>query len=254
MLIEGEVLILFLLFMMALLYSSVGHGGASGYLAILSLTIYAEYDSGWLKQQVWMLNLVVASIAFYHYKKAGFFDIQLTFPFIVASIPFAVIGGYLEVNGLIYDTLLSFTLIWAAFKLFRINDNLQNTNIAPIRKLHAFVIGGFIGLMSGIIGVGGGIFLSPIILLKKWADAKTTAATAALFIFMNSMAGLIGAGISNQLVIELEILFPFVIAVLLGGYFGSKYGSEIANQSLIRRLLVFVLVIASIKRISYLVI
>ena len=111
MFIEGEFLILLLLFLIALLYSSVGHGGASGYLAVLSLTIYAEYDSGWLKQHAWALNLVVAAIAFYHYKKAGFFNLKLTLPFILGSIPFAIIGGYLRVDGVFYDTLLSITLI-----------------------------------------------------------------------------------------------------------------------------------------------
>ena len=108
--------------------------------------------------------------------------------------------------------------------------------------------------MSGFVGVGGGIFLSPILLLKKWADPKTAAATAALFIWVNSMAGLVGASISGQLVIQLDILFPFIMAVLLGGYLGAKYGSENAHQSSIRKLLIVVLIVASLKRISYLVI
>jgi uncharacterized membrane protein YfcA len=127
MFIEGEFLILFLLFMIALLYSSVGHGGASGYLAILSLTIYAEYDSGWLKQHAWALNLVVAAVAFYHYKKAGFFNLKLTLPFILASIPFAILGGYMKVDGFFYDTLLSITLVWAAYKLLQVKEGYSTT-------------------------------------------------------------------------------------------------------------------------------
>jgi len=253
-LIEGEVLILFLLFLIALLYSSVGHGGASGYLAILSLTIYAEYDSGWLKQHAWALNLVVAAIAFYHYRKAGFFNLELTLPFIFASIPFAIIGGYLKVDGAFYDTILSITLVWAAYKLFQIKENNSDVKINNPSMYYSLPIGGSIGLMSGVIGVGGGIFLSPILLLKKWADPKTAAATAALFIWVNSMAGLLGAGVSGQLVIDLKILLPFVMAVLLGGYLGAKYGSENAHQSLIRKILIFVLIIASMKRISYVLI
>ena len=254
MFIEGEFLILFLLFLIAMLYSSVGHGGASGYLAILSLTIYAEYDSGWLKQHAWALNLVVAAIAFYHYKKAGFFNLKLTFPFILASIPFAIIGGYMKVDGVFYDTLLSITLVWAAYKLLQVKEVYSTLEFQVPSLRYAAPIGGGIGLMSGIIGVGGGIFLSPILLLKKWADPKTAAATAALFIWVNSMAGLVGAGISGQLVIQMDILFPFVIAVLLGGYIGAKYGSENAHQALIRKLLIVVLIIASLKRISYLLI
>ena len=254
MFIEGEFLILSLLFLIALLYSSVGHGGASGYLAILSLTIYAEYDSGWLKQHAWALNLVVAAIAFYHYKKAGFFDIKLTFPFILASIPFAIIGGYMKIDGVFYDTLLSITLVWAAYKLLQVKEEDSTTVFQAPSLRYAAPIGGGIGLMSGVIGVGGGIFLSPILLLKKWADPKTAAATAALFIWVNSIAGLVGAGISGQLVIQMDILFPFVIAVLLGGFIGAKYGSENAHQSLIRKLLIVVLIIASLKRISYLLV
>ena len=254
MFIEGEFLILSLLFLIALLYSSVGHGGASGYLAILSLTIYAEYDSGWLKQHAWALNLVVAAIAFYHYKKAGFFDLKLTFPFILASIPFAIIGGYMKVDGVFYDTLLSITLVWAAYKLLQVKEEDSTTVFQAPSLRYAAPIGGGIGLMSGVIGVGGGLFLSPILLLKKWADPKTAAATAALFIWVNSRAGLVGAGISGQLVIQMEILLPFVIAVLLGGFIGAKYGSENAHQSLIRKLLIVVLIIASLKRISYLLV
>ena len=254
MFIEGEFLILLLLFLIALLYSSVGHGGASGYLAVLSLTIYAEYDSGWLKQHAWALNLVVAAIAFYHYKKAGFFNLKLTLPFILGSIPFAIIGGYLRVDGVFYDTLLSITLIWAAYKLLQIKEVNSTTEFQVPSLRYAVPIGGGIGLMSGFVGVGGGIFLSPILLLKKWADPKTAAATAALFIWVNSMAGLVGASISGQLVIQMNILFPFIVVVLLGGYIGAKYGSENAHQSSIRKLLIVVLIVASLKRISYLVI
>ncbi len=246
---EGEFLILLALFFVALLYSSVGHGGASGYLAVLSLTVYAEYDSGWLKQQAWCLNLVVAAIAFYHYKKEGFHLSKLTLPFVIASVPFAILGGYLKINGGLYDTLLSITLIWAAYRLFQTKDAFSKSEIAMPDYSTALPIGGGIGLVSGVVGVGGGIFLSPVLLLKGWATPKTAAATSALFIWVNSMAGLIGAGASGQLDIDLEILTPFILAVLVGGFVGSKYGSQIAPQSGIRYLLISVLLIASIKRI-----
>ena len=249
MLVGGEFLILLALFLVALLYSSVGHGGASGYLAILSLTVYGEYDGGWLKQHAWCLNLVVAGIAFYHYRKAGYHVPKLTLPFIYASIPFAIIGGYMEINGELYDILLSMTLIWAAYRLFEIKQDSSDELIAMPEFSKALPIGGGIGLMSGIIGVGGGIFLSPILLLKGWATPKSAAATASFFILVNSMAGLVGAGISGQLEIDYPVLMPFVLVVLFGGFLGSKYGSQIAPQSGIRYLLIAVLLIASIKRI-----
>ena len=99
------------LFIMAILYSSVGHGGASGYLAIMSLTSYGLMESAWLKQHAWFLNLIVASLAFYYYRKEGFHDIKLTRPFVIASIPMAFIGGYLFIDGAVYDLLLSLTLV-----------------------------------------------------------------------------------------------------------------------------------------------
>lgn len=240
------ILLCFGLLLIAILYSSVGHGGASGYLAVLSLSAYANIVG--LKQYALCLNLVVAAISFYHYYKAGYFIKKLTFPFIIGSIPFAIIGGYMEINDTIYDTLLSITLIWAAYKLYSIKDvyvikdlKIPNINIS-------IPIGAIIGFFSGVIGVGGGIFLSPLILLKGWAEPKNVAATSALFIWFNSLSGLLGAGFSNQININLEILFPFLVCVVLGGYIGSKYGSSMDEKS-IKRILVVVLIIAAIKRI-----
>mgnify|MGYP001209702672 FL=1 len=236
------------LFLISILYSSVGHGGASGYLAILSLSVYGSMGNGWLKQYAWCLNLVVAAIAFYHYYKAGYFNKKLSLPFIIGSIPFAILGGFLRIDGVIYDSLLSITLIWAAYKLYQTKkDDLEIINEIPNLKI-SIPTGAVIGFASGIIGVGGGIFLSPILLLKKWADPKTVAATSALFIWVNSFGGLFGAGISNQLNLDLKILLPFILVVLFGGYLGSKYGSKL-NNSTIKLLLIIVLLIAALKRI-----
>ena len=121
------------LFLISILYSSVGHGGASGYLAILPLSTFASMNSSWLKQHAWCLNLIVAAIAFYHYYKAGFYNKKLTIPFIVGSIPFAMIGGALKINGDLYDYLLSITLIWAAYRLFQtkiVEDNRKITDLS----------------------------------------------------------------------------------------------------------------------------
>jgi len=247
-------LVLFGLFVVATLYSSVGHGGASGYLAVLSLTSFGMMNVAWLKQHVWCLNLIVASIAFFNYYRNGFHIPKLTWPFIITSIPFALVGGYLVIDAVIYDLLLSFVLIWAAFRLLKVEkENKENElNIPSLKK--ALPIGGGIGFVSGIIGVGGGIFLSPIMLLNKWASAKNVAATSALFIWVNSAAGMTGAAISGQLVIDFEILFPFSIVVILGGVLGSRLGAGYANEITIRRLLVIVLIFAATKRILELII
>tara|TARA_B100001113_G_C21109076_1_gene622374 strand:- start:1706 stop:2464 length:759 start_codon:yes stop_codon:yes gene_type:complete len=240
------VLLCFGLFFVAILYSSVGHGGASGYLAILSLSSYANIIG--LKQYAWCLNLVVAAISFYHYYNAGHFVKKLTFPFIIGSVPFAIIGGYIKIDENIYDSLLSITLIWAAYKLYTIKNIVLDGEMKIPKLSVSIPIGAGIGFFSGVIGVGGGIFLSPLILLKRWAEPKNVAATSALFIWINSLSGLFGAGFSNQLEINLEILLPFLICVLLGGYIGSKYGSLMEEYS-IKKILIFVLIIAAIKRL-----
>ena len=232
----------------AALYSSVGHGGASGYLAVLSLTTYGSMESAWLKQHAWCLNLVVAAIAFYHFHRAGHHVPKLTVPFIVASIPMAMVGGYLAVDGAVYDLLLSICLLAAAWRLFTTNVSDVEVNSEPSWGIAA-PVGGTIGFASGIIGVGGGIFLSPVLLLKEWATPKGAAATSALFIWVNSLAGLGGATLSGQLALEWGVLFPFVAAVLVGGFIGSRYGAEIAPHQMVRKLLVVVLVVAAARRV-----
>ena len=127
-----DIAILVGLFVIATLYSSVGHGGASGYLAILSLTIYASEDPLWLKQHAWSLNLVVAGIAFFMYKKNEYFNYKIAFPLIIASLPAAFFGGYLKVNNQIYDTLLSLTLMFAAWKLYFVKTPIDGGLITHI--------------------------------------------------------------------------------------------------------------------------
>ena len=246
----GELLLLVALSLIAAMYASVGHGGASGYLAVLSLTVYASNDPAWLKQHAWSLNLLVAGMAFFAYWKNDFFESKLAFPFIIASIPAALIGGYLRVNDDVYDTLLSITLVFAAWKLYTTKSGESEELFSSPPKVHiALIVGAAIGLLSGIIGVGGGIFLSPFIVIFGWGDPKTTAGVAALFIWVNSAAGLIGSSVSGQLVIDFGVLTPFAIAVLIGGYLGSKFGSEKFSQNTVKMTLVSVMLIAAIRQI-----
>ena len=240
-------LILVGLFIVAALYSSVGHGGGSGYLAILSLTSYGSAESAWLKQYAWSLNLIVAGLAFWHYHKAGHHKWNLTMPFVVASVPLAALGGYMSVGGDIYDLLLSVALVVAAWRLFV--GKWESTEITQPERSKAVAVGGGIGLVSGVVGIGGGIFLSPVIMLSNWATAKQTAATAALFVWMTSLAGLVGVGVSGQIDLDLDLLGPLGGAVMLGGLLGSRYGSEVSSQNGIRGLLVLVLCAAAARRL-----
>jgi uncharacterized membrane protein YfcA len=241
------VILLFGLFCVAALYSSVGHGGASGYLAVLSMSSYGLMESLWLKQHSWILNLVVAGIAFFYYQRSGFHNIKLTIPFIIASIPMAFIGGYISIDDLYYDILLSLVLFWASWKLLSKSKISDKTMELSFRKAAPWGAG--IGFFSGIIGVGGGIFLSPILLLKGWATPKTAAATSALFIWVNSLSGLIGASVSGELMVDWDVLVYFIGVVLIGGFIGSMYGVKIANEKTIKQLLVIVLIIAGLKRL-----
>ena len=246
------VFLLFGLFFIAVLYSSVGHGGASGYLAVLSLTSYGMLESDWLKQHAWVLNVFVAGLAFVYYQKAGFHNIKTTLPFILASIPMAFIGGYISLDDFYYDILLSLVLLWAAWKLMDKNQY-KSIKEGDLNFKKALPWGGGIGFFSGMIGVGGGIFLSPILLLKGWATPKTAAATSALFIWVNSLSGLMGSTFAGNLDIDLEIIPYFIGSVLLGGLMGSYYGSKIANEHSVKKILVVVLIIAGLKRMIELI-
>ena len=240
------VLVLLALFAVAALYSSVGLGGASGYLAVLSMTTFAASESIWLKQYAWSLNLIVAGIAFWHYHRSGHHVRELSVPFISASVPTAALGGFMLVEGAVYDTLLSLALIVAAWRLVS-GDAGVSEAVRPSATKAAWV-GGGIGLASGVIGLGGGIFLLPALMLGRWATAKEAAATTSLFVWLNSIAGLAGAGLAGRIDFDLGLLVPFASVVLVGGFLGSRYGSRMSSQSGIRGLLVVVLVLAAFKR------
>ena len=244
--IEFEIVIIGL-FLMALLYSSVGHGGASGYLAILSLSVYANEGDLWLKQYAWFLNLIVAGIAFFNYRKEGFHNFNLTWPFLITSVPFTFFSSSLKIGNEEYNLLLSLFLIFAAWKL--LIDKKENIeDIMPLKVSYALIIGAIIGLTCGLLGIGGGVLLSPILIINGWAKPKTAAATSAIFIWLNSLTGIIGSSLSQQLV-DLGNIAPFALAVILGGFIGSKYGSKTAPQSSVKYLLSAVLFVAASKRI-----
>ena len=235
------------LFAVAALYSSVGLGGASGYLAVLSMTTFAASEAIWLKQYAWSLNLIVAGIAFWHYHKSGHHVRDLSIPFISASVPMAALGGFMLVEGNVYDVLLSVALIVAAWRLVSSDAGVSEAIRPSAPK--AVVVGGGIGLASGVIGLGGGIFLLPALMLGRWATAKEAAATTSLFVWLNSLAGLAGAGLAGRLDLDLGLLLPFASVVLVGGLLGSRYGSQVSSQAGIRGLLVVVLILATAKRI-----
>jgi hypothetical protein len=232
---------LLLLPIVAFLYASVGHGGASGYLALMAIFSFAPEI---MKPTALLLNLFVAGIAFYHYYKAGYFNKKLFLSFAVASIPFAFLGGMIDIDASIYKKILGVLLIFAILKMLNV-FGMEKDQIKNIKLWQGLLIGTLIGFFSGLIGIGGGIILTPIILLLHWGRMKEAAAVSALFIWVNSAAGLIG-----QITSGVEISsqsFVLVAIALVGGFLGSYYGSRKFNNKFLRFLLAFVLIIASIK-------
>lgn len=243
MILEVEHIWLFLLTLpiVAFLYASVGHGGASGYLALMAIFSFAPET---MKPTALLLNLFVAAIAFYHYYKAGYFNKKLFLSFALASIPLAFVGGMIEVDASIYKKVLAVLLIFAILKMLNVFGK-ESEYIKQVKLWQGLAVGAAIGFFSGLIGIGGGIILTPIILLLHWGKMKEAAAVSALFIWVNSAAGLIGQ-ISSGVKISSQA-FILVGVALVGGFLGSYYGSRKFNNSLLRYVLAFVLIIASVK-------
>lgn len=240
---ENIYLFLAILPIVSFLYSSVGHGGASGYLALMALFSFAPET---MKPTALLLNVFVAGISFYYYYKAGYFNKKLFIPFAIASIPLAYLGGTLEVDASIYKKILAVLLIFAILKMLNVFGK-ESNNIKEVKLWQGLIIGGIIGFFSGLIGIGGGIILTPIILLLHWGNMKEAAAVSALFIWVNSAAGLVGQ-LNSGVIIEKES-FLLVAIALIGGVLGGYYGSKKINNQSLRYILAFVLVIACFKLI-----
>ncbi|MEP5340812.1 MAG: sulfite exporter TauE/SafE family protein [Algibacter sp.] len=240
---QNEHIYIFLLILpiVSFLYSSVGHGGASGYLALMALFSFAPES---MKPTALLLNIFVAGISFYYYYKEGFFNKKLFLSFAIASIPLAFLGGTLEVDASLYKKILAILLIFAILKMLNIFGKESDT-IKPIKLWQGLIVGGIIGFFSGLIGIGGGIILSPVILLLHWGKMKEAAAVSALFIWVNSASGLIGQ-LSSGVVLEKESFLLVTIAIV-GGIFGGYYGSKKINNQKLRYILAFVLIIACVK-------
>lgn len=226
---------------MAALYSSVGHGGASGYIAILALFSLAP-DA--FKPTALVLNILVSAIATLSFSRAGHFSWHLFWPFAATSIPFSFLGGCLRLPTQVYQPLVGVVLLASAYRLFPRKDGEASEVLRPSIAV-ALVAGAALGFLSGLTGVGGGIFLSPLLLLLGWARVKEVSAVAALFILVNSIAGLLGHVGSLQTVPRYVPILA--AAAMTGGITGSFFGSRRLPASGIVRALSVVLIIAGFK-------
>ena len=229
----------------AFLYSSVGHGGASGYLALMAVF---SFPSDMMKQTALLLNLFVAGIAFYQYYKGGYFNRSLFLFFALGSVPAAFLGGLWSLDPWLYKKILGFILFFAIARMLFKKESTQQKNkqvAAPI----GLIIGIVIGLFSGLIGIGGGIILTPLILLLQWGNMKEAAAVSALFIWVNSASGLIGQFSSG--VALSSATFILVALAFVGGLLGSYFGSRRWNNRKLEYFLALVLTTAGIKLILF---
>ena len=234
-----------LIFALAVLYSSVGHAGASGYLAAMALFGVAPAV---MKPTALTLNILVATIATVKFYRAGYVSWRRLLPFVAASIPFAFVGGYLTLPGHWYKRIVGVILLIAAYRLFRVaREAAGQTEVKRVPLWAALLCGAVIGLLSGLTGTGGGIFLSPLLLLMGWAETRQAAGLSAAFILVNSTAGLLG-NVSSIGALPGSI-FVFAPAAIVGGLIGAEYGSKRVAGANLRRLLALVLIIAGLKLI-----
>ena len=238
---EGfEVLIIAAVLVVAILYSSVGHGGGSGYLAVMAFFSVAP---GITKPTALALNIFVALIATIQFSRRGHFKWKLFIPFAVTSIPMAYLGGRIDLPIFYYKLILGCALFAAAARLaWKFSSNPERREL---NYLNAGLIGAVIGITSGLIGIGGGIFLTPILLLTRWSGAKTAAGVSALFILVNSAAALAG-NYENAMQLPPRVGVWIFVAVV-GGIIGSTLGSRYFDSISMRRLLAVVLLIAGLK-------
>jgi uncharacterized protein len=236
------ILVILAIFVVAVLYSSVGHGGASGYLAVMALLAVAPEVT---RPTALILNVFVASIAAFQFYRQGYFSWKVFLPFAATSIPFAFIGGMIILPTTVYKGVLGVVLILAALRLawkFTAAVEPRAPNV-----LIALLIGAVIGLLSGLVGVGGGIFLTPVLLLMNWSETKRAAGISAMFILVNSISGLLG---NYQQVAKLPSnVWFWIAAAVVGGLIGSTLGSKRFDSLMLRRALALVLAFAGIKLI-----
>ena len=237
----SEPLFIGLILLVAFAYAMVGHGGASGYLALMAMVGIAPGIAG---TSALMINLVVSVIAFAQYAREGYFRWPLFWPFAVASVPMAWLGAQVDMDPLSYKRVLAACLLLAVMRLFGLFDRNEPAERA-VPLVVALIIGAVLGFVSGMIGIGGGILLSPVLLLLRYADTKVTACTSALFIFVNSLAGLAG---KRDLAAAIDQRLLIMVGVAIGGGLaGAFIGARYLRPVRLRQALGVVLLFACIK-------
>ena len=233
------------IFVVAVLYASVGHAGASGYIAVMAL---AGIAPAVLRPTALLLNIAVATIATWQFATAGHFSWRRFWPFAALAVPAAFLGGYLNLPTAAFEVLVGLVLLFAAARL-ALGGRQAAAPRSEAPLVVALACGAVLGLLAGLTGTGGGIFLTPLLLFAGWADPKQAAAVSAPFILINSIGGLAGNLTSTR---QLDpIALPLLGAAIVGGFLGSHLGSRRLPVSAIRRTLALVLAVAGAKLLFF---
>jgi uncharacterized membrane protein YfcA len=241
---EVQYAIAICMFLGAMLYSSVGHAGASSYIAIMALF---SVSPAIMRPTALSLNVLVAALASWRYFSAGYFRWRVLWPFAAGALPFAFIGGAIQLPGAYYRPIVGVVLLISAVRFLWPRPVLPAPDLRDPPIWLGILLGALIGLLSGLTGTGGGIFLSPLLLLLGWSDMRTTSGIAAMFILGNSMAGLLGnVAVVRLLPPELPL---YAVAVIAGGFVGTALGTRL-DVKLIQRALGLVLLVAGFKLIG----
>ena len=238
---DTNTLFFILLFIVAFLYASVGHGGASGYLALMAIYGFAPDV---MKPTALLLNLFVSLTAFIQFYRGKHFRWKIFLPLALASIPMAFAGGMINLESAIYKKILGVLLVITVLRFFFVTRKEEEPTGKP-DLTWSVILGAGIGFLSGLIGIGGGIILSPILLLLRWTNQKQTAAISAMFIFVNSLSGLLGQ-VTKGIRLSTD-MWLLVIIAFAGGLLGAWFGSLKFRQEVLRYTLASVLAVAALK-------
>lgn len=227
-------------------YSSVGFGGGSTYLALL---VAAGVPYTVLPSTALMCNIVVTVVGSYKFARAGYFRAKTVVPFLVASIPFAYLGGLVAIGKQLFLLLLGLSLLAAALRLFLPDERFKRVRAVAWQEawLVGLPIGAGLGFLSGVTGIGGGIFLAPVLYFLGWAEARVVAASASIFILANSASGLVGQLSKNSFAFAPEIALPLAAAALLGSLIGTEFGSNVLSSTTLRRVTAVLILFVSLN-------
>lgn len=245
--ISSDFVLPILIGIVAFLYAGVGHGGASGYIAVMVLLGCAPAA---IRQQALLLNCMVSLLSFIAFYRIAGVDRKVVLPLCLCSVPAAFLGGMMELSDQSFHLVLGLSLLFPVFRLLEIPR--KNTTSEEIKEpaMVSLVLAGLgIGLISGMIGIGGGVLLSPLFLMMGWSGPKPVAALSALFIFVNSVSGLAAQSLVHGQDLFSGGILQLILSALAGGLLGARFGAGYLNSIQLKRLLATVILIASVKLI-----